>query len=112
MRWRPIEDPEQKHEFALALLLLLMNALNLADLTFTYMALQAGYPEANPLMSSLFANLHPVTVGLIKLGFGAAFSVAAWIFRDRRGVTTAVGALLAIYFVLFAYHITVTLRLV
>lgn len=108
-------DPDidnKKQEFALALLLLLINALNLGDLAYTYMALGAGYNEGNPLMRGLFAWFSPVTAGLVKLGVGVAFTIVAWFLRDRRGMTSIVSVVLCVYFVLFVFHLYVTLGLV
>ena len=102
----------KKQEFGLVLLLLLINTLNFADLAFTFMALRAGYREANPFMRGLFVQFSPVTAGLIKLGFGVAFTIVAWVLRDRKGMTFIVVAVLCVYFVLYLYHMCVTLAVV
>lgn len=102
----------ERADFAYVLLLLLINVLNLADLAFTFLALRAGYSEANPFMRSLFAQFSTLTAGLIKLGIGVAFTVAAWFLRERKGMSIVVMAVVVVYFVLFIFHIYVTLALV
>lgn len=102
----------ERSEFTLVLLLLLINVLNLADLAFTFMALRAGYREANPFMAGMFAHLSPFGAGIVKLSIGATFTLFAWFLRDRKGMTAVVTAVLCIYFVLYIFHIYVTLRLV
>lgn len=110
-----LKSPKNLHErseFTLVLLLLLINVLNLADLAFTFMALRAGYREANPFMAGMFTHLSPFAAGLIKLGIGAAFTLVAWFLRDRAGMRAVVTAVLCLYFVLYIFHIYVTLWLV
>ncbi|RJQ55094.1 MAG: hypothetical protein C4521_03280, partial [Actinobacteria bacterium] len=54
---------ERGSEFRLALLLLGLNALNLADLAYTFLALRAGFREGNPVVEALLFNLGPVYGG-------------------------------------------------
>lgn len=112
---RMIDLPEhyrERADFAYVLLLLLINVLNLADLAFTFLALRAGYREANPFMRTLFSQFSALTAGLIKLGIGGAFTLAAWFLRERKGMSIVVMAVLVVYFILFIFHIYVTLALV
>lgn len=104
--------PQDRSDFALILLLLLINVLNLGDLAFTFLALRAGYAEANPFMQALFLHLSPIGAGLVKLAIGVAFTLAAWVLRDRRGMTAVVTVVLGVYFVLFIFHVYVTLAMV
>lgn len=106
------DNPKKQLDFAYMLLLLLINVLNLADLAFTYLALGAGYHEGNPFMRELIAVFDTTNAGLIKLGITAAFTLAAWFLRERRGMSIIVMAVLVVYFLLFVFHLYVTLALV
>lgn len=106
------EGHPQKHEFGLALLLLGINAMNLADLAFTFLALRAGYPEGNPVMEALFLAFNVRIAGLIKLGIGVVFTGVAWVLRERRGMPVLVVVIFCVYWVLFFFHLYVTLRMI
>lgn len=85
-------------------LLVTVNALNLADFALTLNVLALGGGEANPIMRSLFA-LNPVYAGAFKV---IAVLLCTWVVWRFRRFRTALGAALvmvAIFAVVFLYHI-------
>ncbi len=95
-----------------ALLLLGINALNLADLTYTFLALDAGFREGNPVMDALFFNLGQTGAGLVKLVITAVFTIVAWHYRDRQLIRVLAMGVLIVYCLLFFFHLYVTLQLI
>ena len=85
-------------------ILLLLNALNLADLLLTMNVLSKGGGEANPIMRSLFA-MDPLYAGIFKM---VAVLLTSWLTwrcrRFRSGLQVAV-ILLALFTVVICYHI-------
>ena len=88
----------------LGVLLLAVNALNVADLVLTLRVLDGGGREANPLMRSLLA-LGPVWAGLFKIGAVFLVSLVLWRWRRFRDALTAVLAVLLIFAAVILYHI-------
>ena len=88
----------------LRVLLLVVNALNMADFVLTLRVLDRGGSEANPLMNSLFA-LSPVWAGLFKIAAVLLVSLVLWRCRCFRGALTAVLVVLAVLAVVILYHI-------
>ena len=102
----------RNNQFLLACVLLLINALNLADLFFTILALRAGHGEANPFLRYLFLNLSPTAGGYVKIASGVLVTLAIWILRKYRRVLETALLILAIYFLIFLFHLYVTLSMV
>ena len=71
---------------AIALLASLLLALNLADLTLTLRALEAGAVEVNPFMAALFESGWAVPA---KLGLGAVAIGGLWSLRRYRQALAA-----------------------
>lgn len=90
----------------------MINALNLADLAFTYLALRAGYHEANPVLRYLFVNFSPLVGGYIKLAAGLFVTLVIWHFRKYRRILEGTFVIIAIYLSIFLYHLFVTLAYV
>jgi hypothetical protein len=89
---------------ATAILLVVVNVLNLLDFGLTLNYLAHGGGEANPVMRSLF-NVGPLSAGIFK--FGAVLLVTALVWRYRRfrsGLAAAV-AILLLYVLIIVYHI-------
>jgi len=85
-------------------LLVVVNALNVADFALTLRVLDSGGGEANPLMRSLFA-LGPAWAGLFKIGTVLLVSLLLWRCRCFRDALTAVLAVLVIFGAVILYHI-------
>lgn len=85
-------------------ILLLVNALNLADLLLTMNVLSKGGGEANPIMKSLFA-MDPLYAGIFKM---VAVFITSWLTwrcrRFRSGLQVAI-ILVALYAAVICYHI-------
>lgn len=99
----------RSNEFLLAILLILINLLNLGDLVFTYLALSAGYQEANPFLRYLFLNFSPLVGGYVKLALGLLVTIALWCFRKYKRVLEATLLILAIYLLILLFHLYATL---
>jgi hypothetical protein len=85
-------------------ILLLVNALNVADFLLTMNVLAKGGGEANPIMKSLFA-MDPLYAGIFKM---VAVLVTSWLTwrcrRFRSGLQVAI-ILVALYAAVICYHI-------
>ncbi len=99
----------RRNEFLLATLLVLINVLNLSDLIFTYLALGAGFAEANPFLRYLFSNFSPILGGYVKLAVGLLVTLTIWLLRKYRRVLEGALLILAIYLLIILYHLFVTL---
>jgi hypothetical protein len=85
-------------------ILLMVNALNLADFLLTMNVLSKGGGEANPIMRSLFA-MDPLYAGIFKMV--AVFSTSWLTWRCRRfrsGLQVAI-ILLALFTAVICYHL-------
>jgi hypothetical protein len=85
-------------------ILLMVNALNLADFLLTMNVLSKGGGEANPIMRSLFA-MDPLYAGIFKM---VAVFFTSWLTwrcrRFRSGLQVAI-ILVALFTVVICYHI-------
>lgn len=94
-----------EHPLAVALILLLLNTLNLLDAMLTIEALEAGAREANPIMEALFNSGTGQAVAF-KLSIIAALSGILWgMRRFRLGLVAALAAA-GTYVLVAAYHLT------
>lgn len=89
---------------ALITLLILFNALNIADYVFTLKALSVGFIEGNPIMEKMFVA-GPVAAGAFKIVLASAITLIIWIFRRYRLVLEISILFLIVYTLLIAYHI-------
>lgn len=85
-------------------ILLMVNALNLADFLLTMNVLSHGGGEANPIMRSLFA-MDPLYAGIFKM---LAVFFTSWLTwrcrRFRSGLQVAI-ILLALFTAVIVYHL-------
>ena len=88
----------------LALLILALNALNLADLYLTTSAFELGAIEGNPLMSLAF-DASWETAAIFKIGVMISVTVAIWTFRSYRRVLQFALAAGVTYAALIVYHL-------
>jgi hypothetical protein len=89
------------------ILLVLLVALNLADLVFTQVALGAGAVEANPIMAVLFDSSFTSAAALkILVSMFIVFLVLA--FRDYRKMMALTVFATVLYSGVFAYHLATT----
>lgn len=86
------------------LILVAVNVLNLADFLLTLNVLAMGGGEANPLMRSLFAA-HPLYAGTFKMLAVFAVSLVIWRCRRFRSALQAALIVLAVFSLVFIYHI-------
>lgn len=97
-----------EHPFAVALVLLLLNTLNLLDAVLTIEALKAGAREANPIMEALFQSGTAQAL-VFKLLLIAALSGILWgMRRFKLGLVTALAAA-GTYILVAAYHMALAL---
>ncbi len=96
MRERPL---------TVALILLLLNTLNLLDALLTIEALEAGAREANPIMEALFQSGTGQALAF-KLSLIAALSALLWgMRRFKLGLVAALTAV-GTYVLVAVYHVT------
>jgi hypothetical protein len=88
----------------LAWLLILVNALNLADFLLTLNVLAAGGGEANPILRPLF-EADPVYAAAFKLVAVLLTSWLVWRCRRFRSGVEAALIMLAVFGAVFFYHI-------
>jgi hypothetical protein len=87
----------------LAVLLVALNVLSIADWLLTLRALTLGAQEANAFMGALIVA-DPIVAGLVKAGIMLGVSLVIWNARRYRLVlATAVGAV-GLYGILMLYH--------
>lgn len=86
-------------------LLLLTNALNLADFALTLLALESGNSEINPIMAELFLQ-SSMGAGTFKTGLVGLATALLWSLRSFRTAILALLIILASYLWLLGYHIT------
>lgn len=79
-------------------------ALNVADILFTFRALDHGLEELNPVMVGLLDAGHGVAA-LVKIGVTAALATAGWWFRRFRRVIDGALFVLALMSILTLYHL-------
>jgi hypothetical protein len=85
-------------------MLLVVNALNLADFLLTLNVLAQGGGEANPILRSLFA-LDPLYAGLFKMVAVFVTSWLVWRCRRYRSGLLASLVLLAVFTGVIIYHL-------
>ena len=83
-----------------------VNLLSVADFALTLVALGSGGQEANPVLRRLFA-ISPLWAGIFKVVVLLAASLLVWETRRYRKALIAALAMLAIFALLFVYHIVV-----
>ena len=84
-------------------MLILLNALSLADWALTLRALEAGAVEANAALGALL-DASPLAAGAFKVAVMLGVSTGIWYLRRYRIVAaTAVGALV-VYALVISYH--------
>lgn len=97
----------QRSPHLLEILVVLLVALNLADLVFTQVALNAGAIEANPVMAALFDDSFLIAAALkILVSLMIVFIVLTF-RRYRKMMALAVFAT-GLYAAVFAYHLATT----
>ena len=89
---------------ALAIVLVLVNMLNVLDYVFTVNALGAGMSEGNPVMERLFAYDFRVAAA-VKIVAMLAVSFVIWRNRRYRIILGCALLTLTAYIVLITYHI-------
>lgn len=88
----------------IAVVLIVVNVLNLLDFGFTLNCLANGGGEANPVMRSLF-DMGPLAAGIFKFVAVLGVTVIIWRYRRfRSGLATALGVLV-LYVLIIAYHV-------
>jgi hypothetical protein len=102
--WQRVLLAYRSRPALVAVVLVLVVLLGLADLLLTLRALGQGATEVNPVMARLFAA-GPVTAGLIKMGITLAVAGGIWLTRSYRRALEASLVLLAAFLVLSGYHL-------
>lgn len=91
----------------LEIFLVLVVALNLADLVFTQIALSAGAFETNPIMAALFDSGWIAAAGFkILVSMMLVFTVL--VFRRHRKMMALTVFATALYGLVFVYHLATT----
>ena len=91
----------------LEIFLVMLVALNLADLVFTQVALGAGARETNPIMAALFDNSF-VWAAALKLVASLLIVFIVLTFRRYRKMMALTVFATAFYGGVFAYHLMTT----
>jgi hypothetical protein len=79
-------------------------ALNVADILFTFHALDRGLEELNPVMDGLLGAGRDVAA-IVKIGVAAILAAAGWWFRRFRKVIAGGLFVFAIMSLLTLYHL-------
>jgi Domain of unknown function (DUF5658) len=93
------ESPERA-----AMLMISIVVLNIADIAFTFRALDRGLPELNPVMAGLLDAGHGVAA-LVKIGVPVALAVAGWRLRRFRRVIEVALFVVTLMSVVVLYHL-------
>ncbi len=88
----------------LAILLVVVNFLNLADFALTMNALSLGGYEVNPVMRTLFVS-SPLLAGLVKVTLIITATLLVWRFRKYRRTLIAAMLIAAVFAAVLFYHI-------
>lgn len=88
----------------LAVLLGLINILNLADLSLTLVALERGGQEANPVLAPLF-SFSPYAAAAFKAAMVLAVSLVVWDGRRYRRLLETGLVVMGIFMLVVAYQI-------
>ena len=78
--------------------------LNLADIAFTFRALDRGLRELNPVMAGLLDAGHGVAA-LVKIGVPVALAAAGWWLRRFRRVIEVALFVVTLMSVVVLYHL-------
>ena len=89
--------------WTLAVLLIVVNCLNLADFALTLRALSLGSTEVNPVMRTLFVS-SPLLAGLVKVALIIVATLLVWRFRKYRRTLIAAIIMVAVFAAVFFYH--------
>ena len=87
----------------LQVILIVVNALNLADFGLTLNAMANGASEANPVMASLF-KMGPLWAGVFKTAAVLIATALVWECRRYRKALLAALAILLVFAGIFIYH--------
>ena len=87
-----------------ALLMASIVALNVADMAFTFRALDRGLQEVNPVMAGLLEDGHGVAA-FVKIGISVVFAAAGWSFRRYRRVIEAALIVVGLMTLVVLYHV-------
>ncbi len=90
---------------ALAVVLVTVALLNVADLALTLRALDRGAVELNPIMAMLLGS-DPLLASIFKVTIGVGVVVAMWLMRRYRRVLEASLVLLGGFTLLVVYSLT------
>ena len=104
-------DPESANQYVdrypvgLAAALVAIGVLCALDAVFTLLYIQRGGGEANPVMRVLFEEAGPIRFLVLKCIVTNVGLVVLCLHKNFRLVKPVIGVLLAVYTLLFAYHI-------
>jgi hypothetical protein len=87
-----------------AVLMISIVALNVADVAFTFRALDRGLQEVNPVMAGLLDAGHGVAA-FVKIGVSVALASAGWWFRRFRRVIEVGLLVAALMSLVVLYHV-------
>jgi hypothetical protein len=91
------------HSSRLLLMLIAINALNLADYLLTLNCLSNGGGEANPVMAWLL-GADVVSAGAFKMAMVLGVSLILWRYRRYRRAILTTLVILAAFVALYVYH--------
>lgn len=89
---------------SLRVVLIAANILNVVDFLLTLNALAMGASEANPVMRSLF-DMNPLYAGIFKFVAVLSVTFVVWRCRRYRSALQAALIVLAVFTLVFFYHI-------
>jgi hypothetical protein len=87
-----------------AVLMASIVALNVADMAFTFAALDRGLEELNPVVAALLDTGHGVAA-FVKIGVAVLLAAAGWRYRRFRRVIEAALLVVAIMSAVVLYHL-------
>lgn len=79
-------------------------ALNVADILFTFAAIEEGRRELNPVMAGLLDNGQGLAA-LVKIGGSSILAALGWRFRRFRRVIEAALIVVALMSFVVLYHL-------
>ena len=87
-----------------ALLMIAIVLLSIADMAFTFRALDRGLQEVNPVMAGLLDAGHGVA-SFVKIGVSVALAAAGWWFRRFRRVIEVALIVVTLMSIVVLYHV-------
>jgi len=87
-----------------ALLMTAIVVLSIADMAFTFRALDRGLQEVNPVMAGLLDASHGVAA-FVKIGVSVALAAAGWWLRRFRRVIEVALIVVTLMSVVVLYHV-------